>query len=69
MKKTESDLIEAVELLDSYEGEPIPSGRKSVSYRLTYRSMDATLQDQTVNDLHKKMTEQLLSKFEVTLPV
>jgi phenylalanyl-tRNA synthetase beta chain len=68
IKKMESALVECVELLDIYEGDPIPSGMKSVSYRLTYRAKDATLQDQSVNNLHKKITEQLLSEFQATLP-
>ncbi len=68
LKETKSSLIEAVELLDIYEGDPIPSGMKSISFRIIYRSAKGTLKDKTVNDLHKTITEQVLSAFKASLP-
>ena len=39
---------------------PIAGGKKSVSFRVTYRSPGKTLEDDDVNDLHKTITERLL---------
>jgi phenylalanyl-tRNA synthetase beta chain len=62
------DLVENLHLFDVFEGEPIAAGKKSVSFRITYRSSDKTLEDDDVNDLHKSITEKLLQAFDATLP-
>ena len=61
-------LIENLHLFDIFEGDPIPAGKKSVSFRITYRSPGKTLEDEDVNDLHKSITERLLNTFDATLP-
>ncbi len=61
-------LIERVHLFDVFEGRPIPDGKKSVSFRVTYRSAEKTLEDDDVNDLHKSITARLLNAFDATLP-
>jgi phenylalanyl-tRNA synthetase beta chain len=38
-----SDLLESVEFFDVYRGDPVPAGRKSVAFTLTFRRPDATL--------------------------
>jgi phenylalanyl-tRNA synthetase beta chain len=61
-------LVEQVRLFDLFTGRPIPSGRKSISLRITYRSSEKTLEDETINQLHKKITEILVSTFKADLP-
>ena len=61
-------LIENLHLFDVFEGDPIAAGKKSVSFRITYRSPGKTLEDDDVNDLHKSITERLLNLFDATLP-
>jgi phenylalanyl-tRNA synthetase beta chain len=61
-------LIEHVHLFDVFEGEPVAKGKKSVSFRITYRSAEKTLEDDDVNDLHKSITGRLLNVFDATLP-
>jgi len=55
-------------LFDVFEGEPIAAEKKSVSFRVTYRSADKTLEDEDVNDLHKSITNKLIKAFDATLP-
>ncbi len=62
------DLVENLHLFDVFEGEPIAAGKKSVSFRVIYRSSDKTLEDEDVSDLHKSITARLLTQFEATLP-
>ncbi|MBR9979854.1 MAG: phenylalanine--tRNA ligase subunit beta [Desulfatitalea sp.] len=62
-------LVEGVQLFDLFEGRPIPEGRKSLSLRIVYRSPDATLEDGAVNQLHKTITDHLVSRFKADLPV
>ena len=61
-------LIEQLHLFDVFEGDPIAAGNKSVSFRITYRSPDKTMEDEDINDLHKSITERLLKAFDATLP-
>jgi len=64
----QEQLVENLHLFDVFEGDPIAAGKKSVSFRVTYRSPDKTLVDDDVNDLHKSITERLLNAFDATLP-
>jgi phenylalanyl-tRNA synthetase beta chain len=68
LENFDEPLLENIRLFDVYEGSPIPDGKKSISFRLTYRSSDETLEDETVNRLHKNITERLLALFDATLP-
>jgi phenylalanyl-tRNA synthetase beta chain len=61
-------LLESLYLFDVFEGSPIAAGKKSVSFRLTYRSASKTLEDDDVNDLHKAITAKLLQAFDASLP-
>jgi phenylalanyl-tRNA synthetase beta chain len=62
------ELVENLHLFDLFEGDPIAAGKKSVSFRITYRSADKTLEDDDINDLHKSITARLLTQFDATLP-
>ena len=62
------DLVERLHLFDVFEGDPIAAGKKSVSFRVTYRSSTKTLEDDDVNDLHRAITDKLLKAFDATLP-
>jgi len=62
------DLVENLHLFDVFEGDPIAAGKKSVSFRVTYRSSDKTLEDDDVNDLNKSITDKLLKAFDAALP-
>ena len=61
-------LVERLQLLDVFEGDPIPAGKKSVSIRVTYRSPSKTLEDQDVYGIHKSIADRLVKAFDATLP-
>ncbi len=63
-----ADLIEAITFLDAYEGKNIPAGHRSLSFRITYRSPEETLEDDRVNTIHKSIADHLLDAFKATLP-
>jgi len=52
-------------VLDRFEGAPLPPGRKSLTFRLTYRAEERSLTDAEVNQRH----EELLKRLETALPV
>ncbi|MDV3426552.1 MAG: hypothetical protein LIR50_05115, partial [Bacillota bacterium] len=42
-----------------YKGKQIPEGKKSIAYRIVYRSEDKTLTDKDVNKVHSKILSTL----------
>lgn len=62
------ELVEGLQLFSVFDGHPIPAGKKSVSFRITYRSGKETLQDETINRLHKDISDRLIKAFNAALP-
>lgn len=57
-----SAYIENVELFDAYSGKNIPDKKKSLAFRIIYRSPDRTLTDDEVEPLHQELVEFVLRK-------
>lgn len=53
------DLMEDIRLFDHFSGSPIPEGRKSLAYTITYRSPERTLTDDEVNAQHQLVMNML----------
>jgi len=68
VESLDEDLVEHLHLFDVFEGDPIPLGKKSVSFRITYRSLSETLDDDKVNRIHKNIAAGLIKEFDATLP-
>ncbi len=49
------ELLVEVELFDVYRGEPLPEGRKSLAYRLTYQSLSHSLQEKEVSAIRRRV--------------
>jgi phenylalanyl-tRNA synthetase beta chain len=60
--------MERVELFDVFSGESIPPGKRSLSFRITYRSSQRTLEDTEINSLHQEAVNRLLTEFQAALP-
>jgi phenylalanyl-tRNA synthetase beta chain len=58
-------LIEEVYLFDQYTGPPIPPGKKSLAYSLSYRAGDRTLTDAEVNEIHGQLIAALKDALHV----
>jgi phenylalanyl-tRNA synthetase beta chain len=56
-------LIEHVEVFDQYLGAPVPEGKKSLAYKISYRAEDRTLTDAEINVLHQRLVERLGETF------
>lgn len=59
IKSKGGNLVEKIELFDVYKGKQIPEGKKSIAYRIVYRSEDKTLTDNDVNKVHSKILSTL----------
>jgi phenylalanyl-tRNA synthetase beta chain len=55
--------LREVRLFDVYAGRPVPVGRKSLTFALTYRADDRTLTDEEVNSVQARVVQQLRQRF------
>ena len=65
--KVGGTLLEAIDLFDEYRGENVPTGQRSLAFRLLYRAGDRTLKDDDIEPLHQQVREALVDKFRVDL--
>lgn len=61
VKDVNSGLIRSVEPFDLYEGKGLPFEKKSLTFRIEYRSDEKTLTDGEVNKVHERVIEKLRS--------
>jgi phenylalanyl-tRNA synthetase beta chain len=59
MEKNRNKLLERIEIFDIFTGGPVPPGKKSMAYSLTFRAADRTLTDAEVNEAHEQIKKQL----------
>lgn len=62
IEKNRNKILERVELFDIFKGDPIPKGKKSMAYSLTFRAADRNLTDAEVNEAHEQIKRQLLKE-------
>jgi phenylalanyl-tRNA synthetase beta chain len=55
-------LVAEIKIFDLYRGNPIPSGKKSIAFRLKYQEEGRTLTDAEVNELHRQIARRLIEK-------
>ena len=60
-------MLRSVVLFDVYTGEPIPAGKKNLTYSLTYQSPDRTLTDAEANSLQERIVRSLYDDFGAIL--
>lgn len=62
------NMIEEMALIDEYENaEKFGLGNKSFAYRIIYRSLDRTLTDEEVGELHAKLEERTKEEYNATI--
>jgi phenylalanyl-tRNA synthetase beta chain len=60
-------LVEDISVFDEYFGTPLPKGKKSLAYKISYRAKDRTLTDNEVNALHKDLVDRVGNVFGAQL--
>jgi phenylalanyl-tRNA synthetase beta chain len=56
-----------IELFDVYQGPPVPDGRKSLAFRITYQDPSRTLTDEEVNALQGRFLDRVLPMLKAQL--
>ncbi len=67
IKGSASEILRDVKLFDIYRGVPIPPGKKSLAFSLTYRHDDRTLTDDDITPVHSKVLAELEDKLKAVL--
>jgi phenylalanyl-tRNA synthetase beta chain len=67
IKKSGVKLLESVRLFDVYRGAQVGEGKKSVSFSVSLRASDRTLNDQEADDAVKKILKTLERELGITL--
>ena len=62
LKGYASPLIDNIELFDFYKGKNLLPDKKSLGFRIVYRSSDRTLTDNEVESVHNSLVEFVLNK-------
>lgn len=60
-------LLRSASLFDVYTGEPIPAGKKNLTYSLIYQAQDRTLTDAEANTLQERILNALHEEFGAVL--
>ena len=67
IKSIDEKLIKKVTLFDIFKGKQIGDGDKSLAYSVVFQAEDRTLTDQEVENIYKKIREQLIIKFSAKI--
>lgn len=57
-----TSLIEEVSIFDYFKGGAIPQGKRSLAFKIIYRSQDRTLTDEEIEYLHAQLVKDILGK-------
>lgn len=60
-------LVEEVDIFDVYAGEQVPAGKKSLAYRIAFRSTSHTLTDDEVNKVQEQIVKKLAAEVGANL--
>lgn len=67
VRRAGGNLVAGVQLFDVYTGDPIPAGKKSLAYSITYQAADRTLTGEEAGDLHARIEKRLGQELGATL--
>ena len=67
IRQTSEPLIRRVELYDQYQGKKLPSGKKSLTFALSFQSPEKTLTDEEVNPIFEKIVGNLSGQLGASL--
>jgi len=68
MRSCNERLVSDIQIISIYDGDPIPDGKKSMSFRITFRSWEETLKDEKINQVHTDIAKTVIKTFQADLP-
>jgi phenylalanyl-tRNA synthetase beta chain len=67
LEKNRPEYAESITLFDQYRGEQVGADKKSLAFRVTYRSVDRSLTDMEVNEIHTELSQKVINAFQAEL--
>ena len=67
IKESGEELLKDFHVFDVYRGKQVPAGYKSLAFSLIYQSMDKTLTDLEVNEVHERIQKHLAKELGAQL--
>ena len=67
MQRSGGGLVAAVRMFDVYQGDPIPAGKKSLAYSITYQAPDRTLTGAEVSEVHARIEKRLEQEISASI--
>lgn len=58
---------DSIILFDQYKGDQLAKNKKSLAFRITYRSADRSLTDLEVNEIHSDFSQKVVAAFQAEL--
>jgi phenylalanyl-tRNA synthetase beta chain len=59
--------LRQIDVFDVYRGEPIPEGKKSIAFRVSFQSPERTLSDDDARALRERIVRALAERFDAEL--
>lgn len=66
LRKAGGALLRSVEVFDVFQGGNLPEGQRSVAFRLSFQDRNATLQDEQIQELQRKLIETVTANLPVS---
>jgi phenylalanyl-tRNA synthetase beta chain len=67
MEKNRPKYVESITLFDQYRGNQLGTEKKSLAFRITYRSAERSLTDFEVNEIHTEFSQKVIDTFQAEL--
>ncbi|MBC8076907.1 MAG: phenylalanine--tRNA ligase subunit beta, partial [Chloroflexales bacterium] len=67
IQRAAGDLLESLTLFDTYQGPQIGDGKRSLTYRLSFRAADRTLSDDALTKVRAKIIKALAREAGATI--
>ncbi len=67
LEKNRPEYAESITLFDQYRGDQLGPGKKSLAFRITYRSAEGSLTDLEVNEIHTRFSQKVIDAFQAQL--
>ncbi len=68
MVSEKQPLVETIFLFDAFEGKPLDEEKKSLSFRVVYRSASKTLKEKNISKIHSGISKMVVEQFDAGLP-
>jgi phenylalanyl-tRNA synthetase beta chain len=67
LEKHRPQYSESITLFDQYHGKQVEKGKKSLAFRITYRSGERSLTDLEVNEIHTAFGQKVIAAFQAEI--